>query len=509
MATPHEIELKLFLPQDAVDRLPLAPLLREVKARRVRLDATYYDTADRLLQKHGMALRLRRSGRQWVQTLKAGCSARGGLSARPEWESPARQVRGKPRLDLARLADTPLPALLARHRAQAKLQPLFRVRVERTLWEIDFRRSRIEVAMDRGRIDAERTGRRVSTPVAELELELKDGCADDLIAAAIRLAAHGQSSLALVPMLRGKAERGYRLVSGTPAPPTKAAARGFVAALQPNMSSGAALRAVVAHGLDVLLANTEALRDAHAPEYVHQARVALRRMRSAARLLDRKHEDFPEALALDLRWAAQLLGTARDWDVLLGETLPRLLAAAPRRLGDEVKATLKRAQDKRDAARADALSAFATARYARLALRLQAWTMTSPPKGRTLKRFAPRALGKARRRFFEAAQFFAALSAERRHRVRILAKRLRYAIDVLTVALPLEPTEHYVSALAQLQDVLGELNDLAVARGMLAAVTDTKTISELATTRSAHREQELVRAAEAGLLRLRAAATPW
>jgi inorganic triphosphatase YgiF len=311
MATPHEIELKLFLPQDAHDRLPLRPLLRDASARRVRLDATYFDTPDRLLHKNGMALRLRRAGRQWVQTLKSAHSARGGLSTRPEWESAARLVRGKPRIDVARLGDTPLPALLARHRAQAKLQPLFRVRVQRTLWEINFRRSRIEVAMDRGRIDAERAGRRVSLPVAELELELKEGRADDLVAAALRLTGNGKSALALVPMLRGKAERGYRLVSAAPVPPTKAAARGFVATLQPDMSTGATLRAIVAHGLDVLLANTEALRDAHAPEYVHQARVALRRVRSAVRLLDRRHEDFPEALALELRWVARLLGA--DW----------------------------------------------------------------------------------------------------------------------------------------------------------------------------------------------------
>jgi len=506
---PREIELKLFLPDDAEDTLAAAPMLREVKPRRVQLDATYFDTPDRLLQKHGMALRLRRAGRQWLQTLKAAESARGGLSARPEWESPARLVRGRPRIDLSKLADTPLPALLARHRAQAKLQPLFRVRVRRTLWEIEFRGSRIEVAADRGHIEAELRGRRVSVPVAEVELELKDGRPEDLTAAALRLTGRGKNGLALVPMLSGKAERGYRLVSGKPVPPTKAAARGFVAALEGDMASGVALRAIVAHGLDVLLANTAALRDVHAPEYVHQARVALRRMRSAVRLLDSKHDDFPEALALELRWAARLLGAARDWDVLVGETLPKLFAAAPRELGSDVKATLARAQAKRDGARADVLGALGTARFARLALRLQAWTMTSPPKGRTLRRLAPRALGRAHRRLFGAAQFFAALSPERRHRVRILAKRLRYALDVLSVGLPREATEHYVAALAELQDVLGELNDRVVARRVLGAITDSHRLNEVVVAGLATRDQDLVTTAEAELLRLRAVATPW
>jgi triphosphatase len=312
-----------------------------------------------------------------------------------------------------------------------------------------------------------------------------------------------------VPMLSGKAERGYRLVSGKPVPPTKAAARGFVAALEAEMSSGAALRAIVAHGLDVLLANTAALRDVHAPEYVHQGRVALRRMRSAVRLLDRKHKDFPEALALELRWAARLLGAARDADVLVTQTLPKLFATAPRELRGEAKATLARAQAKRDGARADVLGALGTARFARLALRLQAWTMTPPPKRRTLKRLAPRALGKAHRRLFDAAQFFAALSPERRHRVRILAKRLRYALDVMSVALPREVTERYIKALAELQDVLGELNDGAVSLASLDSLTDSSAVRRLAFTRIEKSRQDLTVTAESLLLALQGAELPW
>jgi len=258
-----------------------------------------------------------------------------------------------------------------------------------------------------------------------------------------------------------------------------------------------------------MLANTAALRDVHAPEYVHQARVALRRMRSAVRLLDRKHEDFLEALALELRWAARLLGAARDWDVLVTQTLPELFATAPRELRGELKATLARAQAKRDAARADVLGALGTARFARLALRLQAWTLTSPPKGRTLKRLAPRALGKAHRRLFDAAQFFVALSPERRHRVRILAKRLRYALDVMAVALPREATERYVAALAELQDILGELNDRVVARRVLGTITDSNRLNDVVVAGLATRDKELVTTAEADLLRLQAVATPW
>ncbi len=327
MGTPLETELKLRLPAGAGEVLQRAAELRSASRGTVQLDATYFDTASGLLRQHGMALRLRRVGRGWFQTLKAAPAGQGGLSTRPEWEAPATLRQGVPRIDLSRLRETPLPALLTRHRATRKLIPVFRTRFARTLWEVDFKASRIEVALDRGRIEAKLAGKRVVEPIAELELELKDGRADDLLALALRLAGRGTSGLALVPLVRSKAERGYRLAAGTPPVPTKASARGFVDRLERDLSSGAALRAVMAHGLSVLLANTEVLHDAHDPEFVHQARVALRRMRSALRLLDRRHADFPESLAKELRWVGQTLGAARDWDVLVGSTLPAMVTA--------------------------------------------------------------------------------------------------------------------------------------------------------------------------------------
>ncbi len=89
-----------------------------------------------------------------------------------------------------------------------------------------------------------------------------------------------------------------------------------MAGLAADQSAGTALRVIMAHGLSVLLANTEAMQRSPDDEYIHQARVALRRMRSALRLLDRKHDDFPQALAEELRWVGTVLGAARDADVL-------------------------------------------------------------------------------------------------------------------------------------------------------------------------------------------------
>jgi CHAD domain-containing protein len=374
---------------------------------------------------------------------------------------------------------------------------------------VDFRSSRIEVALDRGRIEATVGRRRVVEPIAELELELKEGRAEDLLALALRLAGRGPQSLALVPMVRSKAERGHRLAAGSALRPTKASARGFVEHLAPEMSSGAALRTLMAHGLSVLLANTEALHEGRDPEFVHQARVALRRMRSALRLLDRKHQDFPESLANELRWVGQTLGAARDWDVLVESTLPAMVAAAPTALRARMRTLHKGALRRRDQEHRKAVAALSSARFARLALRLQAWTLTPAPKGGRLARRAPKELARAHTRLFDAARSFAELSPQRRHRVRILAKRLRYALDVMSVALPAEPTERYVKALAELQDVLGELNDVAVARSVLHEVTSSGAMFEIAANWLDQRERNRMHEAERHLISLASANLPW
>jgi CHAD domain-containing protein len=125
-----------------------------------------------------------------------------------------------------------------------------------------------------------------------------------------------------------------------------------------------------------------------------------------------------------------------------------------------------------------------------------------------LKRRARKALGKTHRRLFEAAQFFAALSPDARHRVRILAKRLRYALDVFSVALPDKATTEYIDALAELQDVLGALNDEAVASQALGrsgrAAARNVVIERL---RAAEVPQLLD--AEARLMQLYARTLPW
>ncbi len=502
-AAPREVELKLAVPPDAV------PLLQRRlrawgRAKIARLQTTYFDTADLLLARHAMALRLRRDGARWVQTLKTG-AAQGAFSSRGEWEATVPAAR----LQLGRLRQTPLPALL-REAGNPPLLPIFITRFARASRVIEWGASLVEVALDRGAVvvGAGRRARRV--PLLELELELKHGHPRALFDLARQLMEGDDdtASLPLLPFAESKAARGYRLLADGTTPPLKAGASRFVASLRAGQSAQRALRHVMAVGTDLVLANTQSWMESGDPESIHQARVALRRMRSALRLW-RAHAHFPKRLALELQWISRALGEVRDADVFALETLPAMLGQAGMTAA-AVSELVAQAQARREQAHRALRITLTSGRHAHLALRLLAWAAVKPRKRSASKRaplrtLAPRDLARAHAKLLNAARFFSAQSVERRHRVRILAKRLRYALDLYAVALPGDATAKFSTCLAALQDVLGELNDISVAIAALAGTAAADGVTP------ALRETEQLRisAAESALEALAQTPMPW
>ncbi|MDP2260464.1 MAG: CYTH domain-containing protein [Caulobacter sp.] len=191
MTTPtREIELKFLL--DAAAAAAVLTALPQGETMVKDMVATYFDTADHWLRRHGFGLRVRRSGGERIQTLKAGIERDGG---RDEWEWPVE-------------ADTPDPALLAGTPAAlpagAALVPLFTVTSRRTLRMVQAEGALIELVIDDARVEA---GDRTDV-FLELELELKAGEAAALETLAARLSAVA----ALTPTDLTKAGRGFRLL---------------------------------------------------------------------------------------------------------------------------------------------------------------------------------------------------------------------------------------------------------------------------------------------------------
>ncbi|HXN15854.1 MAG TPA: CYTH and CHAD domain-containing protein, partial [Usitatibacter sp.] len=352
-----ETELKFVLDPEAHGALSRSAALGAAHAVRIPLVSLYFDTPDCQLAKRAMALRLRRSGRRWVQSLKAGGAARGALHSRNEWE----YSRRGPQLDLSLFAQTPLAQLEGAETLHERLALAFRVRVMRTVWRIaPAPGSRLEVALDSGTVESAAR----SAPISELEIE----CLEGDVAPAFDLAARLLEEVALRPSSITKAQRGYRLFRAERLRPAKARAP----RLDPAMTPLAAAIAVVGADLEQLQANEEGVLVSTEVEFVHQARVALRRMRSALRMFrDVAGTERTQGWRNDLGEVGRALGVARDWDVFATESLPAATAA----YGDAkfARALLARAAKSRRRERETARGALRSPRYARVILDIGRW----------------------------------------------------------------------------------------------------------------------------------------
>ncbi|QJR12833.1 hypothetical protein DSM104443_03926 [Usitatibacter rugosus] len=450
-----EIELKLSLSPADVAAFRRAGPLSGVRPTRRKLTSIYYDTPDCELQKAGMALRLRKSGRTWTQTLKGGTSGTGGLHERHEWET----ERPDATIDLAALEGTMLDK--ASGTVGERLRPAFTVEFQRETWDIEpVPGTRVEVALDRGQASVGGD----TDSVCEVEIELKEGDR----AAAFDFARALAAEISLHPSSVTKAERGYRLLRHEALQPVKSRR----VTLDPGMDVEQAARALVAASLEQLQANEEGVLATNDPEFVHQARVGLRRMRSALRIFREVLPPEAEAWRADLGELARTLGEARDWDVFATETLPPLARA----FGDPVmgKRIARRVSAPRKKALEQARAALLAKSFAALVLDLTKWLsgpVSDPPEAAvTLMDFATRLARKRHRRLIADAQGLAQRTTEERHAVRIDAKRLRYAVDGFASLFREKRVERYLRELSDLQDVLGTSNDAATAARLLSGL---------------------------------------
>ncbi len=456
-AVPAEVELKLQIAPDDVPRLLRHRLLAsqaQGRPRKQSLLNVYYDSVDLRLNKQRVALRLRRIGKRWIQTIKGEGRVAGGLHERPEWETET--TEGVLRFD--GLPEGALQHLFAQPGLQQALQPMFTVEFSRSLLDLHWAGGdHIELALDRGRIRAD--GR--AEMLCELELELKSGSRARLFALARTL----QKSVPLRLSNVSKAERGYRLISGDALKPQKA----VFAGPEEGGSAGELCQAVLTHGLAHLQANEEGVRRDEAPEFVHQTRVATRRLRSALKVFSLLlPADKEELWREELRWLCNSLDGARNWDVFVARTLPAVCAALPQEPALEWLSM--QAAEERGIQRERARAALESSRYQALLLELGAWLAVprwQAPAGSGLDKdmpvvaFGARVLSKGHRKLKKSARELLAMDTNERHQVRISAKKLRYAAEFFAPCFPGRRTRRYMDALENLQDVLGDLNDEA------------------------------------------------
>lgn len=447
MDDPVEIELKLEYDPAERERLIACALFAPESQTTKRLLATYFDTPDLSLDKAGYALRIRGN----TQTVKAASSHAAGLFVRGEWE---REVSGdKPVFDEKA---GPLNQLFDME-TLARIAPIFMTDVERIAGPIEHPDgSQIEYAIDRGEV---RAGARHSA-LSEIELELKQGSPKTLFDLARSL----DEQIPLRLGVQSKSERGYALARNQIA----SAARAEPVRLDGGISAAAAFALIAANCIRQYRLNEDLLLRSGGADAVHQARVGLRRLRSAFWLFKPLFDgdDKAATFAAELRRLAGELGEIRDIDVLLP------------RLDGQQRAILAAIREKRFAHLCHQL---ADGRVRLLPIDLAEWLSAGPWRvspvdaelcNRDIRTFASDRLDRLRKRIKREGKGLAGLDDRHRHEVRKDAKKLRYAaeffVSLYTGRKPRRRMERLLDRLEALQDKLGELNDRAAAPALFA-----------------------------------------
>jgi inorganic triphosphatase YgiF len=462
--TPQEVELKLAVAQSDLPRLRRSALFRERgvgRSRTQRLHAVYFDTPDLDLRAAGLALRVRREGRRYIQALKSADAGRAGLFARAEWECPV----SSPAPDLDAIPE-PARGEVLRAIEGRPLEPVVETDVRRTRRVLRWLENEVRADLDVGVV---RTARG-EAPVCELELELARGDPGALYDLALEL----HASVAVRPGGESKADLGFAMLEGRGPSPQRARAP----RLAPEATLDEALAAIFGSGLDQVGANVEAACAGVDPEGVHQLRVGVRRLRSAFALLQEFLPEEPAcSLRSELRWLGGELGPARDLDVFLAESLEPLAARFPD--DPSLKRLREAAQELRDRAYDRVRVAVRSGRFGELMLRLGGYVAgrgwrAQPLTARSARLFAPARdtaaalLERRQRRIRRLAR--TATSAPERHALRIRVKKLRYACEFFEGLYRGRKPRRTIRRLARLQDVLGHLNDRAIAEHMLDEV---------------------------------------
>lgn len=257
------------------------------------------------------------------------------------------------------------------------------------------------------------------------------------------------------------------------------------------MDAGAAFGAIARACLEHYEANRAGILAGEDPEYLHQGRVALRRLRTALGLFARVLEPHARRrLRRDLRRLLRRLGPARDWDVFMAFTLAPALAAAPGNKG--LEALARRSERLRRLEGERARRAAAGFPAAQLERGLGALPLLEDAARLPVRRHARDALARCARRVRRRGRGLAGLDAAGLHRLRLAVKRMRYALHYFAPLFRKRRVEPLREALESLQHALGGANDCAMAAALLRklrAAPGSVVARRNATKLAAHRKE--------------------
>ena len=473
LADPRDLRLILNLRADVAEQLRINQAVTSHAVKRPytrRVEQVYWDTPDYRLGRSGIALALQKAGQKHFQVVHPIREIQTG--GRPNTETQV-QIQGD-RPDLVRLALTAgADPLLVSGLDPAGIIPVFSVDLRRTHWTLRWGDTTLALCLDQGTITSAQGDRSVH----QVLLSHLSGPAIGLYDFARSLGRSLPISLARL----SPAQKGYRLVA---ADDWWASANKPM--LSPSMTVHEGILAIGRAATAQLRNEVDALAGSQKPERIHQTRVAIRRLRSVLSVFGPVLPTlWRRVLGRELNGLASQLGAAREWDVFLAEilapleeNLPLEHALSGLRLTGEVlreqAAELARAAVTED----DADHRHVGSSFMDLSLRLAAWfdagiwpESPSPEAqlwfGQPLAAFAQELLQKRHRKLVKAAHGLIDPRPDELHALRIDAKKLRYTAEFFARLFSPKPAKRYLVALAEIQDILGVINDAAASRNLV------------------------------------------
>ncbi|OTG91629.1 CHAD domain-containing protein [Acinetobacter sp. ANC 3813] len=437
-----EIELKFQIP--ASKRTALARAVQKLKPEPLQLHAKYFDTDEFHLYKCQMSLRLRLENEEWRQTLKLPKNNIERLEIETEAQN-GDSINLQPYLKDKKLRNV-LPPI-----SESSLRLQFETQVHRSRIIQQINNSQIEIAYDIGNITALHQ-KDSGLAIDEIEFELKSGCVEDLIQS-IR---PWVNKYQLWLDRSSKALKGYSLTQQSFTLPVQTQT---AVNLNKHADCNSALQDIIANCLEHLLPNSSAIAlNQYTVEHVHQARVAVRRLRSALKIFN-----FDPNLQQQTRiWQKLLadifkgLGGTRDRDALAETLIPELKAVGSPIV--ELPASVQPAE------KIDLI--FQAKETTFLLLELIEFAYTPQPRHQKLKVQLNKKLNKMHKQICAAQIAFEQMHDEEKHRLRKQVKTLRYCIEFSAALYAPSAVKAYLKALKPLQEDLGRFNDLTVAHAL-------------------------------------------
>ena len=340
---------------------------------------------------------------------------------------------------------------------EQKLLMQFQTKLERSTTLFNFQNSQIEVELDRGFLNVHKD----QIEIYAVKFKLKQGTIQDLMSFILpRVKRYG-----LWLDILSKTQQGFHLAQNIQQIPAQLQ---MPLNLDKNDSTEIALKKVIHNCLQHLLPNSTAIASQQFnSEHVHQARVAIRRLRSALKTFANWSQN------IDLTWQTELthlfrgLGTSRDWSMLYEEILPQLEAV------DAPQLQLKAQQQYENHKISDA---FKTLSFASLVLSLIQFSQqeTHAQSTKSIEKSIAKNLEKLHRSIQSDAEHYLDLEIEARHRTRKRLKRLRYSIEFVSSLYDPNAVKSYLKMLKPAQESLGKYNDFIVAENLLQPYIPTQ-----------------------------------